>query len=273
MKLKFPFGRRETAAPAPPPPLQATAESAPVPPLRHPVLSHLPTKSRALKALIDAGAPVETVLDIGVQYLTQELIDHFGKTPQILCEPVAEYHAPISRHYAHCGVDFDIEASAMSNMDGTVELDLSSVIDGLDVSHARMAEGDATGGSERRKVPCKRVDTLVRERGLSGPFLMKIDVDGAELLVLEGARDTLPKCSAVVIEAEIRNLFERAAPIMDAGLELFEIVDFCYYGDRLSQVDLVFANPRFFAPGALGAVREAFDFSKWVDLTRVAEDG
>ena len=237
-----------------------------VSPERDRILEYIPTKSRALQLLIDVGTPVEAVIDVGVQFNTQQLIDYFGDKPHILCEPIVEYHEAIRHHYTSSGVEFDIEASAMSNMDGTVELELSSVIEGLDVSHARMASGDNSSGLQRRTVACKRVDTMVQERNLSGPFLLKIDVDGAEPLVLEGAKDTLPNCSAVIIEAETRNLFERAAPIIAAGFQLFEIVDFCYYDKRLSQVDLVFANPRFFEPWGLLVVKEEFDFANWVEL-------
>lgn len=236
-------------------------------PERDRILEYIPTKSRALRTLIDIGTPVDAIIDVGVQFNTQQLIDYFGDKPHVLCEPIAEYHESITHHYTSSGVAFDIEASAMSNMDGTVELELSSVIEGLDVSHARMASGEnSAAGLTRRTVVSKRVDTMVQERNLSGPFLLKIDVDGAEPLVLEGAKDTLPKCSAVIIEAETRNLFERAAPIMAAGFQLFEIVDFCYYDRRLSQVDLVFANPRFFEPNGLQVVRDQFDFAKWVEL-------
>lgn len=232
---------------------------------------HIPTKSKALKALIQAGAPVETVIDVGVQNMTHELITHFGDTPHILCEPISEYYDKISKHYASCGVEFDIEPSAMSNADGSIELELSSVIEGLDITHARIIEGAGSVGTVRRQVASKRVDTMVGERGLDGPFLLKIDVDGAEILVLEGATDTLAKCSAVVIEVETRNLFERSAPLVAAGFRLFDVVDLCLYDNRLSQVDLVFANPSYFQPGALDVVQGAFEFSKWVDLSSVAE--
>lgn len=232
---------------------------------------YVPSKSKTLKALIDAGAPVDTVIDVGVQNMTQELIDLFGDKQQILCEPISEYYDVISNHYGAHGVNFEIEASAMSNADGPVELELSSVIDGLDITHARITNGEGTEGTVRRQVTGKRVDTMVSERGLAGPFLLKIDVDGAEVMVLEGAKNTLPNCCAVIIEVQANNLFERAAPILAAGFELFDIVDLCFYEDRMAQVDLVFANPKFFEPHALDVVKAEFDYSKWIDLSHIAK--
>ena len=52
-------------------------------------------------------------------------------------------------------------------------------------------------GTER--IPVRRLDTLLKERGISHVDLIKIDVEGAELLVLQGAGDLLNRADAPTI--------------------------------------------------------------------------
>jgi FkbM family methyltransferase len=44
------------------------------------------------------------------------------------------------------------------------------------------------------------LDTLVQERGLEGPFLLKLDTHGYEVPILDGAPNVLAACSVLCIE-------------------------------------------------------------------------
>jgi hypothetical protein len=69
---------------------------------------------------------------------------------------------------------------------------------------------------------------------------MKIDVDGNELAVLNGAVQTLRSVDVVIIEAAVHHQFlDRLSFLMKHGFALVDIVDLCYYKDTLWQVDLV----------------------------------
>jgi len=61
-----------------------------------------------------------------------------------------------------------------------------------------------TPNRKTRVVPCSTIDTLVYEKGLAAPTMMKVDVEGWELEVLRGAsrvlREAPPK--TIVFEAE-----------------------------------------------------------------------
>jgi hypothetical protein len=109
----------------------------------------------------------------------------------------------------------------------------------------------------------RTVDSLMQERTLRGPYLLKIDVDGAEERILAGAQKTLAKCSVLIVEAHYNNFLQRSRPIEAAGFELFDIVDLCYYDDRLSQFDLVFINSSIVKSLGLAMYAKGFDFSKW----------
>jgi len=93
----------------------------------------------------------------------------------------------------------------------------------------------------------------VRERGLKDPFLLKFDVQGGELNVLQGARDVLSKTALVVIEVHREDFHPVHTHLHDAGFDLFDITDIgrntagnyaWYYGFYLER-SLV---PHFVAP-------------------------
>jgi len=101
------------------------------------------------------------------------------------------------------------------------------------------------------QVPMARLDTLVSEHAIAGSLLIKIDVQGAELQVLEGALAILERCAALVIELTVTPIYPDAplateviAWLDDAGFVLFDI---CSYAQRprdgrLSQSDMLFVR-------------------------------
>jgi FkbM family methyltransferase len=100
-----------------------------------------------------------------------------------------------------------------------------------------------------RKVACVSVDELVRERSASGPFLLKLDLQGAELEALAGATQTLRSTEAVVLEATLLPVFaggpefaEVVAFMRERGFVPYEIFDLRYrpLDGALVQADLVF---------------------------------
>ena len=73
-------------------------------------------------------------------------------------------------------------------------------------------------------------------------FLLKLDVDGTELKVLEGMGKKLQKASVIVVETTFTTIFQRANYIAERGFALVDIVDIVYYGNSLYQCDLVFVR-------------------------------
>ena len=100
-------------------------------------------------------------------------------------------------------------------------------------------------------------------RDLSGPYLLKVDVDGAEMQVLEGAEETLTNASLVMLEASVVNLVERGAAMDRLGFQLCELVDLCYYDRRFVQVDMVFISKKILKDHKLEFYRDGFDLTRW----------
>jgi FkbM family methyltransferase len=100
-------------------------------------------------------------------------------------------------------------------------------------------------------VPVQTLDTLVEKHQLARPHLLKIDVEGAELEVLQGAALTLRSTDAVIAEASIAprfhggTSFEELVAILSAhGFAAFDFLDCFDYPEpgRLYQADVVFVR-------------------------------
>lgn len=224
-----------------------------------------PTKRQALESLIDLGVPVGSVVDVGVQSGTQALIDAFPDRPHFLIEPLAEWNPAIQETYHAAGVSYHLLNEAASSAPGTVTLLLKSVLPGPNVSHAFMVEGEPTGPQYRR-VGATTLDAALKGRDLPMPFLVKVDVDGAEMQVLEGARETLGNASLVMLEASVVNLIERGAVMDGLGFQLCELVDLCYYDRRFVQADMVFVSKKIIKDHQLEFYRDGFDLSRWSEF-------
>ena len=71
------------------------------------------------------------------------------------------------------------------------------------------------------------------------PFLLKLDVQGAEEAVLRGASEMLQNCQAVICEADIEDFQNLNRMLMDAGFVLYDITEL----ERLSDGTLGWFYP------------------------------
>lgn len=129
--------------------------------------------------------------------------------------------------------------------------------------------GDVTGASlyvestahyaklnlEVRALATARLDTLAARERLPAPELIKIDVQGAELDVLAGAREMLRNVSALIVEVSLVD-YNRNAPLIADTLaaidrEGFKCADLCEVHrtkeNFVLQLDLLCVRPPLFA--------------------------
>lgn len=197
-----------------------------------------PLKAQALRVLVNRGIRIGTVLDVGVLDGTPELKAHFPHALHLLFEPVAEFIPAIERNYQD--VRHEIANVAVSDRTGETMLTLESVVDvpGMEFSHSHVS-AEAVAGKTQRTVPMTRLDDFLAGRDLPEPYFLKIDIDGHELEALAGATETLKKCAAVMIEAQVAELPQRIAAIADQGFTLFDLAEPCYYDNALWQCDAI----------------------------------
>ena len=71
----------------------------------------------------------------------------------------------------------------------------------------------------------KTLDTIVKERNLPAPDLIKIDVQGAEIDVLKGATETLKSVTDLILEAQVVE-YNKGAPLRDEVISYVESIGF-----------------------------------------------
>lgn len=101
---------------------------------------------------------------------------------------------------------------------------------------------------QQRRVPIYTIDSLISSGEMPLPDLIKIDVQGYELEVLQGCRLCLGKTDLFIIETSLyhplghRPSFYRVVELMEAyGYKIWDLPDLKYRGDgSLAQIDVCF---------------------------------
>jgi FkbM family methyltransferase len=193
------------------------------------------------------GVAPATVIDVGVAAGTPELYAAFDGVPLLLVEPLAEHEEHLRAIVAgRPGSSYLLAAAGPEP--GELEITVHRVLACSSVLGDRDPDGEP---GERRTVPVVTLDDVVARRGLRGPFVVKVDVEGAELQVLAGARATLAQTDVVLLEVSFFQLVPGGAELADviarmreAGFSPYDI----YHGHvrpldgALAQVDMAFVR-------------------------------
>jgi FkbM family methyltransferase len=215
----------------------------------------------ALHQLSTSGFRPRTVIDVGVATKTDELYQAFKDVNILLIEPLAEFE-PFLR-------DICLSYNAQYVLAAAGENRGSAIInvhpDKFGSSFFKEVEGPSVDGVPR-EVPVVTIDDLCADRNLVGPYLMKVDVQGAELQVLAGATHTLQQTEAVILEVTLfgtmiggPQLSDIVASMKQYGLAVYDVFG-CHYrplDNALCQLDMVFVQEQgFFRQTHVYATRE-----------------
>jgi len=197
------------------------------------------------------GVAPRTVIDVGVAAGTSELYEAFGGADLLLVEPMAEWRTQLAALGAS-GRRVQVETVAAGREPGETTFFVHRVPACSSMLGRRGTEADV----ERRTVPVVPLDDLVARHDCAAPFVLKVDVEGAELEVLAGASRVLADTQLVLLEVSFFELVDGGAQFADVvcamrdlGWAAYEI----YNGHvrpldgALAQVDMAFVP----AEGAL----------------------
>lgn len=155
-----------------------------------------------------------TVIDVGVASGTPALYETFPNAFHLMIEPVDEFAKDIrSLLRLYKG---KVIFAAASSADGEIEIHVHTEhLEGSSTLHEQMgAEFDGV----TRKVKAITIDKVVAEEDLKGPYLIKVDVQGAELDVLDGAKRVLADTDLVLLEVSFFKFLKGSPQFFDVVL-------------------------------------------------------
>jgi FkbM family methyltransferase len=189
------------------------------------------TMSDCLEVARAKGLTPQTVIDVGVAYGTPELYDAFPDAHYLLIEALSEWE-PVLRSLGE-KLDAEYVVAAATSSPGTVTIRVPEV----------WAWAGANAEGEARDVPGTTIDSEIARRGLSGPFLLKVDVEGAEVSVLAGAKETLRNADMVIVETGFATTLPEVMSLMrESGFVPHDLFGLAYSnsGHVLQQADFAF---------------------------------
>ncbi|MGH8431171.1 MAG: FkbM family methyltransferase, partial [Solimonas sp.] len=151
-----------------------------------------PSWEQSFRVLRRYGFRPATIFDIGVAYGTYELYWAFPDAYYHLIDPTPEslHHMRVLSRRLHC----EIHPVALGDREGEATVEIRP-----DIQGATLLEDVAPHEILRHdRVPLRRFDSLIGE--IARPALAKIDVQGAELMVLEGMTGRMRSIDAFIVE-------------------------------------------------------------------------
>jgi FkbM family methyltransferase len=187
------------------------------------------TFTNSLQLLSAKGVRYGTVMDLGCAdghfFLHHYRLGLFTGAVPVNVDANSIYEASLKAIADTFGGSYVI--AAVTDHVGEIDLTMgshpywSSLLDERDRYWQRMNQQH----SGKVRVPAVTVDALAQRLKLSPPFLLKLDIQGAELQVLNGAQETLKNTDVVICEIDLSD-FQRLDRAMHvSGFSLFDMTD------------------------------------------------
>lgn len=210
-------------------------------------MKRIPSKLNFLNFYKNNGSDIKTIIDVGILRETRELKTVFSNQKQVLIEPVPIFRNQIVQNYKALP-DVDYVWKAASNINGVCYVHSYSNNGGTMPTHSYINDNPNKEPKDLKvdEVEKIRVDDYVISKNYQGPFLIKVDVDGHDLEVLQGCQKIFKDTDVIIVEATMMKLTERAKYLEENGFILFDIVDQCYFRGRCWQVDLIFVSKKVY---------------------------
>lgn len=205
------------------------------------------TDQSSLQVVHHNGLDINTVIDVGAAFgnWTRVCIEVFPQAQYVLVEPLPQYDTYLSS-LCHQYQNVTRIKAAVSDHSGQATFFFHA--DWVGSSLLQETEGPQID-DRAIHVQTVRLDDLVEQQKLTGPFLLKIDVQGAELQVLSGATNILRQAEYILVETSLFKFF-KDGPLLQEVIGYLQQHNFVVYDilnpqyrpldNALGQVDLVF---------------------------------
>ena len=153
-----------------------------------------------------------TVIDVGGSHgqFAREILSHFPAAEIYSFEPIPECFSELEQ-LAHDNPKLRVFQLALSDQSGVQSFNVSGFNDSSSFQSMRPEHLDAwphTAYKKTIEVKKSTLDEFFRERVPDRPIFLKLDVQGHEMSVLRGGRETLSKCQRVMLECNFADLYE-----------------------------------------------------------------
>ena len=195
------------------------------------------------------GFRPRTVVDVGVAWGTPPLYRAFADSYFLLIEPLKEFEPQLMSILKEYQGSYVLAAAGSRS--GQVTFNVKK--DKLDASSIYKESMGPEADGREVPVPMIRIDDVLEDRQLVGPYLVKIDAQGAELDALEGAQRALSETEVVVLEVSLFEFMKGAPQFFDVVLYM-KNRDFVAYDivlgwnrpldNALGQIDIVFVRDK-----------------------------
>lgn len=196
-----------------------------------------------------------TIIDIGANRGQFALFarDHFPSADVICFEPLENARTVLGQVFAH-DTKVKVLPYALGSRRGEADLHVTRSDDSSSLLPVTARQREAFPQSEevaRETVTVARLDEVLSGDQIRRPCLVKIDVQGGELDVLQGSTEILPAVDALLVECSFVELYSGQALIDEVieylrghGFRLAGTGSPTFAADRRPlQVDAVFERP------------------------------
>jgi len=199
-----------------------------------------------LSNMVALGYKPTTIIDVGVANGTEDLYEVFPDARYLLIEPLEEFKIYLDDICSKYDAEYVIAAA--SNVPGSISINVHPDLCGS--SLLKEVEGEEVDGVSR-DIDAITIDQECEKRGLKGSFVIKIDVQGGEIKVLDGALITLQNTEVVILEVSLFGFFvggpqfyDIVAYMKDKGFVVYDIFDGRNrpIDNALAQVDIAFVK-------------------------------
>lgn len=210
---------------------------------------------QAIRRLKNKGFNPDFVLDVGASvgiwsYIVSKLLPD---ARFILIDPLmSSYSEKFKQRLPQKQSNFEFVEVAISNRSGTTTLQVSSDLYGSSLLHPADYRS-----YQSMRVNVTTLDELAQAKIIQGRGLLKIDVQCAEHLVIEGAKNLIAQVDAIAVELSLVRYDERAKDFAEM-IESITQLGFRYYDDigcwrspvdgTLLQKDVLFVRNDLYIP-------------------------
>jgi FkbM family methyltransferase len=168
-------------------------------------VSMRPPEPRPQWNALCVDAEPRTLIDVGAASNTPQFREAFPTARLFLIDPVREYEPQMKDAVEKRGGAYVIAAVGATR--GEIEINVN--VDNFEKSSVfeRTALAAKPGRVERRNCEMMPLDDLVTRQRVEPPFGLKIDTEGYELEVIQGANETLKQSLFVIMEVSVQERF------------------------------------------------------------------